>query len=38
MNDTVKIHNTTGVNMWERFKWSKMGDIEIYASTYCYVI
>lgn len=38
MNDEVKIHNKTGVNMWEKFKWSQMGDVEVYASTYCYVI
>lgn len=38
MNDNVKIHNKTGVNMWEKFKWSQMGDAEVYASTHCYVI
>lgn len=38
MNDQVKTHNKTGVNMWEKFKWSQMGDVEVYASTYCYVI
>lgn len=38
MNDTVKIHNKTGMNMWEKFKWSQMGDVEVYASTYCHII
>jgi len=38
INDEVKIHSKIGVNMWEKFKWSQMGDAEVYASTYCYEI
>lgn len=38
MHAEVKVHSKTGVNMWEKFKWSQMGDAEVYASTYCYVI
>lgn len=38
MTNQVKIHDQTGANMWEPFKWTQMGDFAIYASMYSYVL
>jgi class 3 adenylate cyclase len=38
MNEEVKIHDNTKVNMWEKRIWTAMNKMEIYCSTYGYVI
>lgn len=38
MGAQVKIHDTTGVDMWTPRSWTAMNDMQIYCSTYGYVI
>lgn len=38
MNESVKIHPNSKVNMWERRLWKPMSNMDIYFSTYSYVI
>lgn len=38
MADAVKIHDKTNVNMWEKRLWTPMNKLEVYCSTYSYVI
>ena len=38
MHDSVKIHDKTGVNMWERRLWTSMNDAEIYRTSISYFI